>query len=350
MYDNGQYGGSPPQYTPPPYYFPPESYVSPEEKKKIRKNYNSIGITLLILYIFMYIACTIGYIASGTMDAEPAYDENGMMILGFWDTFIGGSFPAISAIIIFAFYCIITKYDPRELFNTSRVRSGETVRCIFIVLCFQQVSLICSMIIMSFLDAHGLEVSGLNYVLSHDPQTYAIDIFSSIILAPIGEELIYRGIVLRCSAKISGRFAIFFSAAIFGLMHGNIYQMILGFLLGIPLAMITLKTGSIVPAIICHMANNTIASIATVTEYFDETAASVLSTLMIPVFFIIGIIILMTSFLKGNIKFPPYTEHHKKRTFPILITSWSMIVITILYLNEIISSIQPIAVPDVSAV
>lgn len=350
MYDNGQYGGVSPQSPSPPYYFPPENYVSTEEKKNIRKNYNSIGITLLILYIFMELACIIGYIATGTLFSDPVYDENGMMILGFWDTFIGGSFPAISAIIIFAFYCIITKYDPRELFDTSRVRPGETVRYIFIVLCFQQVSMILSMFIMSFLDAHGLEVTGMDYVLHHDPQTYAIDVFSSIILAPIGEELIYRGIVLRQAAKVSGRFAIFFSAAIFGLMHGNIYQLILGFLLGIPMAMITLKTGSIVPAIICHMVNNTIASIPAIVEYFDEQTSSVVSIVFIPVFFIIGIIILLTSFHKGDIKLPPYTERHKKRTLPILITSWSMIVITILYLHDIISSIQPIAVPDVSAV
>ncbi len=338
----GQYSGNFPQYSPPP------NYVSPDEKRRIRKNYNTIGIVLLCLYILISVVCTGGYIIYGFISGmsgesgEILYDENGMMILSFWETFIGGGFPAISAMIIFAFYCIISHYDPKELFDTSRIKAGETVRYIFIVLFCQQVSLICSMIMMSFLDAHGLEVSGLDYVLSHDPKTYFIDIIATVVLAPIGEELIYRGIVLRCAAKISGRFAIFFSAAIFGLMHGNPYQMVLGFLIGIPLAIITLKTGSIVPSIICHMANNIMASIPTVVEYFDETMSNVLNIIAIPIFFLIGIVVLLTTFLKGGMRLPQYNEYHKNRTFPILITSWSMIVITIIYLYDIITSIQPI--------
>lgn len=340
MYNYGQYGSEPPQ-SPSPYYFP-QDYVAPDEKLRIRKNYNAIGLTLLALYVLMEIVCSAGYAIYFAFGHDILYNEDGTTIMDLWLVFIGGGFPAIAAMIIFAFYCAITKYKPKELFSTSRINTGELIRYILIVLFFQQVSLICSMFIMSALESHGLEVVGMDYVIEHDPKAYAIDIISSIILAPIGEELIYRGIVLRQAAKVSGRFAIFFSALIFGLMHGNPYQMILGFLLGIPLAMITLKTGSIIPSIICHMVNNTIASIPTVLEYFDETAASVISIVCIPIFFIIGIIVLLISFLKGNIKFPPYTQYHKKRTLPILITSWSMIVITIIYIYDIITSIGPI--------
>ncbi len=341
MYYYGQNGGIPPQ-APPPYYYPPQDYVSPDEKKKIRRNYNAIGLVLLALYVLINIICIAGYAVYEAAGNDIRYDENGSAIMDFWYVLMSGGFPAISAIIVFIFYCAITRYDPKELFNTSRMNAGELVRCIFIVLFFQQISLICSMFIMSALGSNGLEVMGMDYVIEHDPKTYAVDVMISIIIAPIGEELIYRGIVLRQAAKISGRFAIFFSAVIFGLMHGNPYQMILGFLIGIPLAMITLKTGSIIPSIICHMVNNAVVSIASIVEYFDETAASVISIVCIPVFFIIGIIVLLVSFTKGSIKFPPYTEHHKKRTLPILITSWSMIVITIIYIYDIITSIGPI--------
>lgn len=343
MYNNyGQYGGQMPpvQQVPPPYYYPPD-YVSPEEKKKIRKNYNSIGITLIFLYIMILVACTAGYIIYDLFGNDIMYDEDGMMIVDFWNAVIGGAFPAIAAMLVFAGYCIFAKYDPRELLNTQRINAAEIFKYILIVLFFQKVSLICSMFIMSFLNSLGLDVVGLNYVISHDPQTYAADIISAVILAPIGEELIYRGVVLRCAAKVSQRFAIFFSALIFGLMHGNPYQFVLGFLLGIPLAMITIKTGSIIPAIICHMANNGIASATTIVEYYNEDLSYALGIIAIPVFFIIGIIVLINSFLKGEIKFPEYTEHHKKRTLPIVVTSWSMIVIVVFYIIDIVQSIGP---------
>lgn len=347
MYDNyGQYGGQmpPASPTPPPYYYPPDNYVSPEEKKKIRKNYNLIGAVLLVLYILIIVSCTAGYMISDLMGNEVTYNDEGMMIINFRDMFIGGCFPAFSAMVVFAGYCIFTRYDPKELFSTQHINGAEVFKYVLIVLFCQQVSSICAVFISSFLYSHGLEVTNLNYVLAHDPQTYGIDIFSSVILAPIGEELIYRGIVLRCTAKVSRRFAIFFSALIFGLMHGNPYQLILGSLIGIPLAMITIKTGSIIPAIICHMSNNFIASTVSLAEYYDESVATVINILFIPLFFIIGIIVLLNSLMKGEMKLPEYTEHHRKRTLPIMITSWSMIVIMIFYIIDIIQSIGPVEI------
>ncbi|MDE5992336.1 MAG: CPBP family intramembrane metalloprotease, partial [Oscillospiraceae bacterium] len=166
---------------------------------------------------------------------------------------------------------------------------------------------------------------------------------------PIGEELVYRGIVLRCTAKISQRFAIFLSAFIFGIMHGNPYQFVLGFLLGIPMAMITIRTGSLIPSIICHMSANIIASIPTVVEYFNEGAAFALNVIFLPVFLIAGLIVFVMEASSGGLKLPAYTAYHKKRTFPILITSWSMILVTIIYVADLIMSIQPISdVPEMS--
>lgn len=329
---------------PPPYYYPPDQ-VTPEEKRKIRKNYNSIGITLLVLYIIILAVCTIGFIVCEYMGNDVLYDEDGLRIVGTAEMIVSGGFPAISAMIVFAGYCAFAKYDPKELFSTSRIKAGEVIKYILIVLFLQQISLICSMLMMSCLYSIGCEVPGLNFVIAHDPGTYAADVISAVILAPIGEELIYRGVVLRCASKVSGRFAIFLSALMFGLMHGNPYQMVLGFLLGIPLAMITLKTGSIIPAIICHMANNLSNSITTIVEYFDEDIAYTINLIEIPVFFIIGLIVLIVAAMNGEMKLPPYSDYHRKRTLPIMITSWSMILITVIYIFDVITSIAPVETP-----
>lgn len=322
---------------------PPNMYVpevSREEKRSLRKNYNSIGLVLLILYVLIFAACTVCF---KIFCPEVSYDENGMAIYGLADMIIGACFPAIMAILVFAGYCMITRYNPKEIINTQNVSGMETFKYVLIVLMCQQISMICTIFIATTLSMMGLEVTGLNYVLEHKPSVYAVDIFSAVILAPIGEELIYRGIVLRCSAKISQRFAIFFSAFIFGIMHGNPYQFVLGFLIGIPLALITIKTGSIIPAIICHMANNAVASVSLVVEYFNEDVSFAISWIMLPIFLIEGIVVLVSEISAGNIRIPPYTIQHKKRTLPILITSWSMIVIMIFYVYDLIRSVQPIA-------
>lgn len=328
---------------PPQFFYPPADYVPPEEKKKIRHEYNVIGIVLLSLIVTMTVICQGAFLILGIMGYEIAYDENGAEVYDLWYVIIGGCFPALIAMVVFAGYCFFTKYDPRELFSTKQVKAGETVRYAIIILFFQQVSLICTLFLSSGLDSMGLYVPSMNYVVEHNPMVYLAEILGAVILAPIGEELIYRGVVLRCSAKISQRFAIFFSAFIFGIMHGNPYQFVLGFLLGIPLAMVTLKTGSIVPAIICHMTNNLMASVSEVVGYFNEKASYIVPYIMLPIFFITGLIVLIMSVSGGKVKFPSYTSYHKSRTMPILITSWSVIVVTVLYVIELVTSIKVIS-------
>ncbi|MDE6710173.1 MAG: hypothetical protein K2J76_06775, partial [Oscillospiraceae bacterium] len=68
----------------------------------------------------------------------------------------------------------------------------------------------------------------------------------------------------------------------------------------------------------------------------------VIPYIMLVIFFIIGIIVLISAAVNGRVKFPSYTPYHKSRTMPILITSWSVIVVTVLYIIELITSIQPI--------
>lgn len=333
----------PPQQMPPPqFFYPPADYVPQEEKKKLRHEYNVIGIVLLSLLVAMNVICQGAFLILMKMGDEIVYDENGSVVNDLWDIIIGGCFPALIAMIVFAGYCFFTKYNPRELFSVKNVRTGETFRYVLIILFCQQLSIICTLFISGGLDVLGLYVPSVDYVLEHDPMVYTADFLGAVILAPIGEELIYRGVVLRCSAKISQKFAIFFSAFIFGIMHGNPYQFVLGFLLGIPLAMVTLKTGSLIPAIICHMANNLMASVSTVVGYFNEEISYIVPFIMLPVFFIIGIIVLISAVSNGRVRFPAYTLYHKSRTMPILITSWSVIVVTALYVIELVMSIKPI--------
>ncbi len=331
----GQNGGPPP----PQLYYPYGDDASPDEKKKIRRNFNTIGIVLLALYILTAAVCMTAYIFFAP---DIVYNEYGQAVYGLADMIIGGCFPAAMAIIVFAVYCAVTGYSPGELFRTENLNGRQIGKYVMMTLFFQQVSMICTIIMSNGLYSLGLEVSGLNYVIERTPSVYAADIISAVILAPIGEELIYRGVVLRYAAKVSQRFAIFFSAFIFGIMHGNPYQFVLGFLLGIPMAIVTIKTGTLIPAIICHMANNALASIPSVVEYFNEDAAFAVNVITIPVFLILGLVVFASEAASGGLKLPAYTEFHKKRTFPVLVTSWSMILITVIYIADLIMSIQSI--------
>lgn len=83
-------------------------------------------------------------------------------------------------------------------------------------------------------------------------------IFAAICLAPIGEELLCRGLTLKFAEKSFGNFwvANVMQAIIFGIMHANWVQGIYAFLIGLALGYMTKKYKSIVPAMICHFVIN----------------------------------------------------------------------------------------------
>ena len=81
-------------------------------------------------------------------------------------------------------------------------------------------------------------------------------------LAPaICEELIYRGVVFNGLRKFGKVGAIFISALLFALAHGSAMQFFYQFILGLVLAWIVVKTGSIVYSMVVHFVNNAIVVI-----------------------------------------------------------------------------------------
>lgn len=77
------------------------------------------------------------------------------------------------------------------------------------------------------------------------------------IIAPISEELIFRALVQqRIRDYIGKKWAIFLSALCFGIYHGNMLQFIYAALLGILLAVLYEKTGSLWIPVTAHIAAN----------------------------------------------------------------------------------------------
>lgn len=83
------------------------------------------------------------------------------------------------------------------------------------------------------------------------------------IFAPIAEELIFRGAILRVLLDTFGRkgrwAAIALTALIFALIHGNIAQGVHAFIIGLALGWLYARTRSVLPGIVLHWVNNTIA-------------------------------------------------------------------------------------------
>lgn len=82
------------------------------------------------------------------------------------------------------------------------------------------------------------------------------------VVAPIVEELIFRGLVMnRLSHAMPGWLAVVLSAAVFGLCHGELVWFTYAFVLGALFGWIDLRAGSIWPSILGHVAFNAIGQV-----------------------------------------------------------------------------------------
>jgi uncharacterized protein len=82
-------------------------------------------------------------------------------------------------------------------------------------------------------------------------------VISTCVLAPVLEEALFRGILLRSFLAQHDRWpAIAFSALFFGAMHMNVYQFVLAFWLGLLLGWLFARSHSLIPCIALHGAVN----------------------------------------------------------------------------------------------
>ncbi|MBO7310475.1 MAG: CPBP family intramembrane metalloprotease [Clostridia bacterium] len=111
-------------------------------------------------------------------------------------------------------------------------------------------------------------ISPLRGVSMQSPVSERIDsvplwvtILFIVIIAPILEEIFFRGILCKKLTIIGEGYAIILPSAFFALCHGNFFQLFYAFTLGCFFSFIYIKTGKLIYTIIYHMAINLIGSV-----------------------------------------------------------------------------------------
>lgn len=117
------------------------------------------------------------------------------------------------------------------------------------------------------------------------------------VLPALGEELMFRGVILKSLESAGTARAIFLSAIIFALSHFNPAQLVHQFLLGALLSYITVVTGNIIYACVIHLLNNVIALfIGNIIPAYDALAVmSGTNALIMAGICVVGAIILYPS-------------------------------------------------------
>ena len=101
----------------------------------------------------------------------------------------------------------------------------------------------------------------------------AISFVSAVILAPILEELLFRGVAINALSDMGNR-AIFLSGLLFALMHYSSYSLIYAFVAGCLIAYSTKRTNSLKTAVGLHLTNNLITFASLLIGFYISENAS----------------------------------------------------------------------------
>jgi membrane protease YdiL (CAAX protease family) len=124
-------------------------------------------------------------------------------------------------------------------------------------------------IIFTFLEeTFGITSGYTSDMVINNPLEAVVLVIGIAVIPPLIEEFAMRGVLLSSMKRYGTTFAIFASAFIFGLFHGNLVQIPFAFICGLFFAYITLATKSIWPAVIVHALNNGLSCSGNILEYY----------------------------------------------------------------------------------
>ena len=136
----------------------------------------------------------------------------------------------------------------------------------------------------------------MNSILKNSPLW--VTLISVSVFAPLFEEWLCRGIVLRgLLTKMNPAWAIIISAAFFAVLHMNPWQALPAFILGLLFGYVYYKTGSLKLTMLMHFTNNTMSAIFSKIPQFEEaeTFMDVMSPWAYGIVFTLSILILAAS-------------------------------------------------------
>lgn len=250
----------------------PEMYcgvtVKPDkkEKKQIRRQYMKVGIVILCnVLLFNVVLMAIVYIAggiyAGDLSSFKALKKGVSLISSehpaLW-MIISCAVPIVSEIISIILGIKLTRLDLKALITRNGFTGKETAGTVVVSLGIQTFAAVLVSIITAILSKFNLSSPTVD--LTANTTSIAATLFTyfyACLLGPVLEELLYRGVILQGLKKYNELFAVAVSAIIFGLMHQNYQQFILAIMMGAILGRITIKSGSLIPAIITHIFVNT---------------------------------------------------------------------------------------------
>ncbi|XOQ47998.1 MAG: CAAX amino terminal protease self-immunity [Eubacteriales bacterium] len=272
-------------------YFDPSLYMmAQDEKRQLKRTSNALCWLLIASTVFLYAISIAGRVYLNVVGYTAVYtnpDFHGFTPVLYY-LLNGVTYSAGLAIPAFL-YLSIFRIPPAEVLPFQKNGFLKTGACVLFGVAVCMLANIPASIVSNIENMFGFDTD-LSMPLTDDPAVLILFFITIAVAPPIVEELIFRGIVLQRLRKFGDGFAIVGSALLFGLFHGNLVQIVFAFIAGLVMALVDVRTNSLLPSILIHFCNNAISFVLTVVQrLYGDTAGSYLNNAVFGAAVLLGV-------------------------------------------------------------
>ena len=257
-----------------------------KQRKSLRKTSNRVGGGMLLFIVFTTVIAMILMAMTVTSGSSSLNLSTVMLYV------INAIASLVGEFIVAAIIMAMCKTNINKAVKIKSVSIGDTVKYTLAAMGFVYVFNLLLSFMNINLSMFGFENKVSDYGSTSGTAENIIYFIAIAVVPPIIEEFLFRGAILGSLRKHGDALAIVVSAVMFGFAHSNFIQTPVTFLTGLVLAYLTVKTNSLIPAIIVHFVNNgsSVAFSLLSQLKLDEMVYSVIDFSLALVFVLSGLI------------------------------------------------------------
>lgn len=298
----------------------------------LRRRFSAIGWMLILYYGLMTLLTSVTAAADAAIQslwATAAGDFSGSLD---WGRINSNAWGYIASILVG--FAILdawkgSNFWKQEVLAKEAPMKGRTFLC---MLCFcmgaQMVNSLWITLLELGLQPFGKSLMPILEAVAGDTDSFSMFLYASI-LAPVWEEILFRGYVLRTLRPFGKRFAVLGSALLFGLFHGNLLQTPYAVLMGLVLGYLTVEH-SIHWAVLLHLFNNLVLAdlLTRLTARWSELAFGTLNLVLFGGGALVSLVILIRN--RAEIRAYRRSEWMDRRCIRCFLTAAGILAMTLL--------------------
>lgn len=256
-----------------------------EERRQIRQIGNMMGACVLAFLIIQFIA---SFVLVSNRTAYALYQTSSV----FQDSY-GILFVELLAVVMpFGVMAFLNrdKYTETPLIPNKHIKITDLGLWVgFGMVCCIAADYIVAMM-MSISQMFGYELTQSESLAPENLFACLMSVLSTAVVPAVCEEFAMRCCSLGLLKKYGKAFGVIAVSLVFGLLHGNLIQFVFATIVGLVLGFVTVKTDSVIPAVLIHGFNNGMSVVVLVVEYFfNSDAGDNISAFMFIFWIVVGI-------------------------------------------------------------